>query len=305
MVMKKTVLFFSTTNWGYKKVCQVMLLSEISYKVRKGWSHFVVVCDLSFDYSKLLGTGRIVALQYDYESKVASGISHIINTDRIETASTQHLIETESDLSWDMKFAVQLLSDLNIEDLYKLVRNSPIKRLSAVRSEELLSFYDCSHVVFNSGVPIDVKKIVLDIFTFHATSMHIIANVADERSGIIAEYSTVFQLAFVTRAISEKLMLLQSKLDIFLDFKKLDSSKKIKSVFKSQAVNSANKYTKELAIFVDTLDILDDNYRTPETHKMGKILGLICSGHYDTCMNEVLGFYNKAMEIFSGICNQI
>ena len=122
---------------------------------------------------------------------------------------------------------------------------------------------------------------------------------------IVAQYASVFFLAFVTRAQYDKLMLLVAEIDDEVDFKSIDGASKRKKTFKNQAIKSTFPLTAKLFKAIDSLDMLDDNFRTPETHKMGRTLGLILSGHYRTLYNEVFAFFNQGNQIFKEICEHL
>ncbi|MBW1732426.1 MAG: hypothetical protein JRJ75_16370 [Deltaproteobacteria bacterium] len=100
-------------------------------------------------------------------------------------------------------------------------------------------------------------------------------------------------------------MLLLAKLDGNLDFAALDKSKKMKTTFKKQAQRSTFELTREFSDLLEDVELLDDNYRTPETHKMGRVLGLTYNGYFGTQVNEVLSFQNTALKAFNRICEHI
>ena len=122
---------------------------------------------------------------------------------------------------------------------------------------------------------------------------------------MLAQYSSVFLLSFVTRAQYEKLMLLVASIDGTISYKRLDNSKKMKSTFIKESENSELEVTKHLRKSVANLELLDDNYRTPEVHKLGRILGLVYQEYYSSMINEVLSFQNEANFLFVEVCDYI
>jgi hypothetical protein len=112
------------------------------------------------------------------------------------------------------------------------------------------------------------QRLFIDILTLRATVMLVAKRMWGK--DMLAQYSLVFLLAFTVRAQIEKTMLMFAHLDPALNYPQLDASKKIRSVFLRQARGSSWEPTLRLAALLESVDILDDMYRSPEIHKTGR-----------------------------------
>jgi hypothetical protein len=149
----------------------------------------------------------------------------------------------------------------------------------------------------------EAKRLFIDILALRGTVLLVMKRVGGK--DLLSQYSLVFLLAVTVRAQIEKTMLLFAHLDQNLDFKRLDASKKIRSVFPRQAKGSSWPPTAQLAAFLASVDILDEMYRSPEVHKTGRLWSLLLSGHFETCLNEVMSFFNEHQQVMIALANHL
>ena len=70
----------------------------------------------------------------------------------------------------------------------------------------------------------------------------------------------------------------------------------MKSSFLKEAVKSNDPITKEFLHYITNVEILDNSFRTPEIHKLGRIFGLLNYdiNVYDSLFNEISAHFNYA-----------
>jgi len=299
----KTILLFRKGEWNKHNVTELLRPLSIKCDIRSGFGHLLAICDSRLDWRSLTAsriTHTIIAVDYDHSSGMAGGSAFVVNSKKAETIALEALLDTEPNLSFDLRnFGFLPASSAGIGKLYDSIR-----RVRFGRDVDVLAASDCSDIIHDSNVPVEIRKSLLDVFTLRACALYTVGKL-HSASNALSEYSSVFLASFVTRAQFEKLMLLMARIDEALDYKKLDSSKKMKATFAKQAASSQFPLTKRLLGLVADLELLDDNYRTPETHKMGRILGLVNSQHFGTMLNEVLSFQNDANNFFMDVCRHI
>lgn len=296
----QTVLFFQKSDWNKHQICSMLNGLGMKYELRSGFSNLVAICESNQAVNNILTDRKIIAINYDNTAQAAEKYARILDANISKIVPLSELLDKERNLSFDLSnFGFMLIGGVPIEHLYNLVRQSRFGD-----NIDILSESDCTDIIDNSNVSEDIKKLILDIFALRACAIHLISRLHNN-SDTLAQYSSVFLLSFVTRAQYEKLMLLVAKIDSTISYKRLDNSKKIKSTFVKESETSNLEITKHLRDFIINLELLDDNYRTPEVHKLGRILGLISQGYYSSMINEVLSFQNEANFLFIEVCNYI
>ena len=308
------IFLFNRSEWNKEAVEEFLDTLGIEYKLRYGFSHILAVCkkpegisrenlDLTyFSYVKnRIPSSGILGVWYDAEKRAVSTKAILVKSKEINRVNLESLLKERNNIEFDLEhFGFIPTGGVDLEELYENVRSS--NRLP--RQVDILKSSQCSDILSSPTISDEIKKIVLDLFALRASAVLITVRLHDP-SDVLSQYSQIFLLAFVTRAQFEKLILLLAKLDETLDFQDLDKSKKMKTTFRKQAKNSNFDLTKKLSAILEDVELLDDNYRTPETHKMGRILGLTKKGHFTSLLNEVLSFQNTADGLFQDVCEYV
>lgn len=310
----QVVFLFNRNEWNKRSVEDFLDALESEYRLRYGFGHILAICskpigneieELNLDAishvkGKIPKSG-VLAVWYDLEKSQVSSVALRIKSDSISKVGLEDLLKEKNNIDFDLvNFGFIPTGGEAIESLYESIRSTT--KLSD--KVDLLKASECEDLLNSKSMTDDIKKIILDFFTLRASAMLISMRLHDP-GDVLCEYSQILLLTFITRAQFEKLILLLAKLDESLDFHVLDKSKKMKATFRKQAKNSSFDLTKKLAGSLEDVELLDDNYRTPETHKMGRILGLTKKGYFGTLINEVLSFQNTANDFFNDICNYL
>jgi hypothetical protein len=166
---------------------------------------------------------------------------------------------------------------------------------------EVFKFVRCGDIIGCVQIPERTRKLILDFYALHGTAYLIMIQL-QSKSDMLLNYSQVFLLSFVTRALYEKLMLLMACIDPGLDYAKLEGGKSMKRKFVEQSKRGNLDLTKKLSEHLEDLELLDDYYRSPEVHKIGRLMGLVYNGYQISLLNEVCSFFNTANHFFIDIC---
>lgn len=296
------VFLFPNGSWNKKTVSKYLESINLTYKLRVGFGHLVAVSEESLNRSQLTAPQRCYVVGYDNEKRLAQKTGYEISEDGFLPVPISELIDSVPDLHWDLQnVGFPLRGGVKLEDLYDAIRSCEV---APNREADILSASECRDIVADDRIPGTIRKLALDFFTLRATAI-LTATCLTGSNDPLRQYATVFLVSFVTRAQFEKLMLLVAYVDPALDYEVLDKSKRMKATFRKQASQSTLDLTKRFWNVVESLELLDDNYRTPETHKLGRILAIVHKGQYTSALNEVLSFQNTVNNFFWDLCNYL
>lgn len=298
----KHLILFNKKQWSAADVREfiISINGKINFVLRNGFNHILAICDSEIDIQKSPREGTIYSFEYDREKNEASSEVKTINRNGIINENLEGLSKTVDNFLFDLTSFGYIPDSVGIiEDLYLIIKESRIaKEVPVICTDE------SNNAINNSNIPPDIKKSLLDYCSLRACAALLLQKFHDANEQI-NQYATAYLMSVITRSQYEKLILLTAKIDNSLDHDKLIGAKKMKKNFIKQANQSTQNNTKNLLQLVKNLEILDDDYRTPETHKSGRLLKLISDDHYGSLINEIMSFQNDADAYFRKICTEI
>ncbi|MEH2041940.1 hypothetical protein [Nostoc sp.] len=105
------------------------------------------------------------------------------------------------------------------------------------------------------------------------------------------------------RAIWEKLIGLAVLLERPVDFNKVQSAKSVKSEFIKKFENSHNVVTQLIWDYLHSMVIFDEQFRTPELHKTGRIIHWSTQERYEVESNRLLAYRNDLNRVLIRIAD--
>ena len=296
------ILLFSKGTWTREQVEMLLKERGIAYRLRFGFSNIIALCDESIDFRAPPSAEPYLCVWHDVDSHLVSNKCILVDENGPTARDTQELLDSWENVKFDLTnfgFLPQPAKEgTSTLDALKVSVDS------LGSSVELSMVPVAEPVLARADLSLEVKKFIIDLVALHSTAMLVITKLWD-RKDTLTQYASVFILSFVTRSEIEKLMLLVAAIDPAMDLSKLERSKRVRRVFQAEVVKSDWDITRTLAQFVPNVSLLDDNYRSPEVHKRGRLLALVQGGHFGSLINEVLSFQNEAQGIFREICKSL
>lgn len=297
----KIVLLFPTAEWKKRDVEAFVATAKLDGVVRIGFGHIVVIIDADCARLPTVAPHPVFCVVLDHVDHANLALS----PECVELGpSGSRVLQVESVLSQPNNVAFDLQnfgyvprSSGDVDSLFDAFEEAASK--NGLTAQQLLM--PRAQAVFKELRGREAKKLLLDVLTLRAAAVLVAKHLNGEGDDPLLRYAQVFSLTSAVRAQVEKTMLLLAVLDPALNYRQLDSSKKIRSLFLRQAENSTSPATKRFASFLEAVDVLDDKYRNPEFHKNGRMWGLISSGHGGSILNEVLSFFNELQHVTSVI----
>ncbi len=192
----KYILIFQKLKWSREEVKEFLIKNGIDSKPRIGWNHILVA--LSVAKLKDFVDGRnLILLQYDEESSFISENALIFNGEgKFSEIDVNQLFENIDGLSFDIKyFAMSPKNRSDIEtlsrDLFASCEENGIKRCMLAISE------NCQKIISNKNIPLEIKKLLLDIITTRASTLLILKKLSGEsgeKENLLAHYSMTLTL---------------------------------------------------------------------------------------------------------------
>lgn len=295
---------FPKTHWNKAKVVQFLSVLKGSHKsnqIRTGLTHLVFINIDDIDLEPTI-VEPVYVLVMNYEKQyLLTDRSFLFRNNTVEKLNLGDALDNDTtNLLFDIKnFAFIPKSNSDFEITVKNI-NEFLQKMPGNIAET----FDVSPLIRSEQINSNVKKLLLDIQGMLAAYMcNSKVYFSEKPESYVQRYSTIITSAFMARAMIEKLILLVALIDSELEYDKIQGSKSIKSSFIKQAGKSKNELTSDLLHYLPNVELLDDNYRTPETHKLGRIFGLL---NYDlkvfnSLLNEVSTHFNYANGFFAMI----
>lgn len=295
----KTILLFDKKIWDIRNVKEYIKGNE--YGVRFGFSHILVVFN-NFDCKDLTkSNNEVLCIEYDKKTNSALNECFLIKDGKQTSKKLKNVLREESNAEWDLKnfgFLPQDQENMNsLLDIYSTIIESPISS-----NADMLSNFDCRDLIANEDIENKTRKHLIDVFGLIAAGFQIIVSM-QENINILKQYAGILACVFIARAKFEKMIFLVSALDTrggYYD-KVVGGTKKLKSTFLRHSKDSKLPITARLQVIARNFDHFDEQFRTPEAHKNGRLFPLISDGHYNTLINEVLSFENELNQFFGEV----
>jgi hypothetical protein len=294
----KLVLLFPNAQWKKRDAEAFVNDAQLVGELRVGFSHIVFITDSDRGLLPTVAPNCVFCIEFDHSNGTlkAEGVELSPSGSReIQVAS---LIAQPNNVAFDLQnFGHAPVPSGDVDVLYDAFQKAA--KANGLTAEMLLMPF--AQVAFPRLQGREAKKLLLDVLTLRATGVLVAKHLHGTREDPLLQYAQIFSLTSAVRAQIEKTMLLLAILDPALNYKQLDNSKKIRSVFLRQAKDSTSPATKRFVSFLEAVDVLDDRYRNPELHKNGRLWGLVSSGHAGSILNEVLSFFNALQHVTGAI----
>ena len=293
------ILLFSYNYWSKEKVSDYLVKSGVTFKpkqLRSGFSHLVFINsnNISIEPTSI---EPIIILEIDYEKQMLlPDKAYLIVDNTRKVFDLPYALDNDTtNFLFDVK-NFGFIPNTN-SDFFITTKN--INELLLKLPQNIPDDFDLTEIVLNDKIDNNVKKILLDIVGLIAAHLYnqiIHTNSKDIQAIYVQRYSALITSTFVIRAIIEKLILLIAQLDEDIEYRKIVDSKSMKSSFLKEAVKSNDPITKEFLHYITNVEILDNSFRTPEIHKLGRIFGLLNYdiNVYDSLFNEISAHFNYA-----------
>lgn len=305
----KLVLLFAKRFWKKADAVEFSVDAQLTGSIRVGFSHLVFIGEGDWDSLPPVATKPVVCLEYDHKghnpgthapgTHVVGSVSRHgveVSASGQRNLDVGQLLSQPNNVAFDLEHFAHVPATLGNTSLYyEAFKESA---LTHGLTPNML-FSEAADKVFHSLPSDESKKLLLDMLTLRASAILVLRHVHGQ--DILSRYAAMFSLTCAVRAQIEKTMLFLARLDPALDYKQLDSSKRIRSTFLKQAAQSGYPATARMAAFLEGVEILDGRYRSPELHKTGRLWGLLYSGHVDTSLNEILAFLNELQGVTIGM----
>lgn len=305
------IALFPKDKWSKEKIVTILKShghSISSSELRTGFSHIVLVQSDDVDFSELKSQDKIIIVSYDQKDKILKKIGFLIEGNEFKKLDVEYEISNDkTNFIFDIKnFGYRPLGIGDFKTTIQNINNSHEGYLL-----QLLKTFDCEDLIDKEDIPVQARKLIVDIYGLIAASFEVQLTLhasfkKDDSNNYIKFYSSILCCTFLVRSEIEKIILLVSILDPAIDHKSLQGSKSIRRSFRKMAENSSLDLTKELVRELSNIEILDDNYRTPEAHKMSRIFGILNNlsrETYGTLINEVISYLNWANQFYKKLCD--
>ncbi len=295
----KTILFFNVKNWNSITIKEYLKgLSD--YKMRFGFSYILVIFNSLKEEFLKNSYEKILCVNYDKNTRRVSSRALVIKDGTRSYQEFDKILKEPNNVEWDLKtFGFIPERNKSILEIYDDIIRYPIND----GNNDILSNFQCRDLIDNKNIDEEIKKHLLDIFALIVSGIQILISLQD-RINYLKQYAGILANIFITRAKLEKIIFLIAKLDNdTIYYQKLLKGKKrgIRNSFLKLSRNSNFSLTIKLKHLAEYFEHFDNQFRTPEAHKKGRIFSLISDGHYGTLANEVLSFDNKLNQFFGEV----
>ena len=284
--------------------------SITSSDLRTGFSHLVLVQSDEVDFSELKSQDKIIIVSYDQEGQILQKVGFLIENNEFKKFDVEYEVNNDkTNFVFDIKnFGYRPLGTGDFKTTIQNINNSHDGDVLS-----LLKTFDCEDLIEKENIPVQARKLIVDIYGLIAANIEVQVTIhssfkKEDSNNYIKFYSSVLCCTFLTRSEIEKIIQLVSILDPAIDYKTLQGSKSIRRTFQKMAEKSNLELTKELVHELSNIEILDDNYRTPEAHKMSRIFGILnnlSKETYGTLINEVISYLNWANQFYKKLCDSL
>jgi|GEM_PF-5578705 hypothetical protein len=307
------IALFPKVSWSKEKIVSAFKAQghEIkSSELRIGFSHLALIKSDEVDFSQFKSQEKIILVRYDQEKQELQRVGFIIENNEFKNLDVEYEINNDqTNFVFDIKnFGYKPQGTGDFKKTIENVNNSMQGKFL-----ELLKTFDCEDLLEKENIPPQAKKLIVDIYALIATNFELQFTLQtsfypDDSKNFIKFYSSILSCTFITRAEIEKIIQLISVIDPAIDYSTLQGSKSIRRTFQKLAEKTEFELTKEFARSISNIEILDDNFRTPEAHKMSRILGVLnnlSKETYGSLINEVLASMNGTNQFYKKLCDYL
>jgi hypothetical protein len=308
------LFLFPKEEWSKGKIVET--LNSYGFKIRpqdlrSGFNHLILVNTEAIRITDIETVEKIIIINYDTKTESVEKDAYIIENKEFKSFNIEPLLsEDPTNIIWDIKnFGFYIKPNKDINRIYSLINSTKYPGVSGYLKE-----IEIKELIEIEGLDLNLKKLLLDIYALKAslvrtTILYTENNSKDNHEqNFILKYTTIFTLTTISRTILEKLILIIGLIDKDLDYESLIGSKSIKRTFIKTGSKSIEPLTIELLKHITNIEILDENYRTPEIHKISRLLGMLseCKGEiFGSILNEIFSFQNWTTQFFKKICNKL
>ncbi len=291
----KTVLFFNIKNWNFT-VVKEYLKGLPNHEMRFGFSHILAIFDNLDEESLKDSLKKILCVSYDKDEKKVSSQALVIENNKRSYKKFAEILKAPNDIEWDLKtFGFIPERNKSILEIYDDIVSHPLNN----GNNDILNNFQCRDLIENKNIDEETKKYLLDIFALIVSGIQVLISLQD-KINYLKQYAGILANIFITRAKLEKIIFLVAKLDNNIEYyQKLIKARKIRSKFLELSKNSKFLLAIKLRPLAEDFEHFDNQFRTPEAHKKGRIFPLISDGNYETLVNEVLSFDNRLNYFFN------
>lgn len=307
------IALFPKSKWSKEKI-EALLKSYghsiSSSELRTGSSHLVLVQSDEVDFSELKSKDKIIIVSYYKGDKSLRKVGFLIENNELKTFDVESYVKNDkTSFIFDiMNFGYPTMGTGDFKTTVQNINNSHDGNVLSI-----LKVFNCEDLIDKENIPIQARKLIVDIYGLIAANLEVQVAIfsrfkEEDSNNYIKFYSSILCCTFLTRSEIEKIIQLVSILDPAIEHKTVQGSKSIRRTFKKMAEKSTLDLTNELVHELSNIELLDDNYRTPEAHKMSRILGILnnlSKETHGTLINEVISYFNWANKFYKKLCDSL
>lgn len=302
----KQLLIFNKDIWNAREISVFIKknfkINEIKIRnLHHGFNYLIYINDKIIDNIQIQPQKEIIILniypkkdRFEYLEDESSCI--IINNSKT-LIKNKILLEKNHNLLWDIINLVPPYRDkIDLVKLYDFIK---------IYNKTVIDELNCKEI-FSKKYRYSIQRKLLDILSLINSNILVYLSLGKQREKFVfVDYAIFFSLVVIIRAQMDKIALLIADIDSNIDYKKLKKEWKktnsLKNSFIKLASSSDDIMTKEAIDLLKNADILEDNFRTPEIHNIGRSLELVYLGYGEKLANIVYGYQTDILNLLKKI----
>ena len=301
----KQLLIFKKDIWNAREISdfikKILKIDEIKIRnLHHGFNYLIYTNDKIIDNIQMQSQKEIIILdiyskndRFEYSEDESSCITKNNSKTLIKN---KILLEKNHNLLWDIINLVPPYQDkIKLVDLYDFIK---------IYDNTVIDELGCREI-FLKKYRRSIQRKLLDIISLINSNISIYLALNNQKNLKFVDYTIFFSLIVIVRAQADKIALLIADIDDTIDYQKLinawKSTNSLKKSFIKLALPSDNLITKDAINLLKNIDILEDNFRTPEIHNIGRSLELVYLGYGEKLANIAYSYQTDILNLLKKI----